>query len=123
LPNVKKDTLLIDEIENGFHWSVQKDMWRMILTAAKDDGTQFFFTTHSYEVLESLNAVLQEMKDNGDDLTVAPKDAEGNPDTTQKPLDLACVFRLKKDDTDKVTATQFVGEDLDLFVSSEAEIR
>ena len=119
----KGQTLFIDEIENGFHWSVQKDMWRMILTAAKDDGTQFFFTTHSYEVLESLNAVLQEMKETGDDLTVAPKDAEGNPVTTQEPLDLACVFRLKKDDTDKVTAKKFVGEKLDLFVASKAEIR
>jgi len=123
LPNVKKDTLLIDEIENGFHWSVQKDMWRMILTAAKDDGTQFFFTTHSYEVLESLNAVLQEMKDNGDDLKVAPKDAEGNPVTTQEPLDLACVFRLKKDDTDKVTAKKFIGEDLDIILTAGAELR
>ncbi|MFN7310342.1 MAG: hypothetical protein ACK5T0_03140, partial [Vampirovibrionales bacterium] len=84
---------------------------------------QFFFTTHSYEVLESLNAVLQEMKDNGDDLKVAPKDAEGNPNTTQEPLDLACVFRLKKDDSDKVTAKKYAGEKLDLFVASKAEIR
>jgi len=119
----KGQTLLIDEIENGFHWSVQKDMWRMILTAAKDDGTQFFFTTHSYEVLESLNAVLQEMKDNGDDLTVAPKDAEGNPDTTQEPLDLACVFRLKKDDTDKVTARKYTPNDLDFFTDLGEELR
>ena len=119
----KGQNIFIDEIENGFHWSVQKDMWRMILTAAKDDGTQFFFTTHSYEVLESLNAVLQEMKDNGDDLKVAPKDAEGNPNTTQEPLDLACVFRLKKDETDKVTARKLMGDDLEAFIINKVEIR
>jgi AAA15 family ATPase/GTPase len=121
LHHVKKTShfLLFDEIENGFHWSVQKDMWRMILTAAKDDGTQFFFTTHSYEVLESLNAVLQEMKENGESLKVDPKEG----DATSEPLDLACVFRLKKDDTDKVTAKKFVGEDLETFIKHKMEIR
>ena len=119
----KASCIFIDEIENGFHHTVQKQMWELVLRVAQKGEKQIFFTTHSYEVLESLNAVLQEMKENGESLKVDPKDAEGNPDTTQEPLDLACVFRLKKDDTDKVTATQFVGEDLDLFVSSEAEIR
>ncbi|XVJ52215.1 MAG: AAA family ATPase [Vampirovibrio sp.] len=125
LHHVKKDRhfLLFDEIENGFHWSVQKDMWRMILQAAKDDGTQFFFTTHSYEVLESLNAVLQEMKENGDALKVAPKNSEGNPTPTQEPLDLACVFHLNKDETDKVTAKKYAGEDLDILLTSGAELR
>ena len=57
----KGKVLLIDEIENGFHWSVQKDMWRMILTAAKDDGTQFFFTTHSKEVYQTLAQITKEI--------------------------------------------------------------
>ncbi len=115
----KGQTLFIDEIENGFHWSVQKDMWRMILTAAKDDGTQFFFTTHSYEVLESLNAVLQEMKDNGESLKVDPKEG----DATSDRLDLACVFELEKSTDDVVTYTKYQGLALEGAIINGIEIR
>ena len=119
LLNLNTPYIFIDEIENGFHWSVQKDMWRMILTAAKDDGTQFFFTTHSYEVLESLNAVLQEMKDNGESLKVDPKEG----DATSEPLDLACVFELEKSTDDVVTYTKYQGLALEGAIINGIEIR
>ncbi len=119
LPNVKNEVLFIDEIENGFHYSVQEDMWRMILTAAKDDGTQFFFTTHSYEVLESLNVVLQDMKEKGESLKVAPKEG----DATSEPLDLACVFELEKSNDDVVTYTKYQGLALEGAIINGIEIR
>jgi AAA15 family ATPase/GTPase len=117
-----KGMVCIDEVENGFHWRVQKDMWRMVLHAAKEEGTQFFFTTHSYEVLESLNDVLQEMEANGESLTVTPHQAE-DTETASQPLDLACVFHLKKDETDKVTAHKDSIDDLDFFIKSGVELR
>ena len=98
-------------------------MWRMVLEAAKNDGTQFFFTTHSYEVLESLNAVLQEMKEKGESLKVPSKDADGNPDTTQEALDLACVFELEKNSEDVVTYTKYHGLSLAGAIINGVEIR
>ena len=44
--------LLIDEIENGFHHSVQTKVWKSIACAAEQFDTQIFATTHSYECVE-----------------------------------------------------------------------
>ncbi len=45
--------LLIDEIENGFHHSVQAKVWKAIACAAEQFDTQIFATTHSYEFFEN----------------------------------------------------------------------
>ena len=44
--------VLMDEIENGIHHSVQVDVWRVIDNAAEEFDTQVFATTHSYECFE-----------------------------------------------------------------------
>ena len=44
-----KGAVLIDEIENGFHHSVLKDVWQVVEEAAHQFGTQVFATTHSLE--------------------------------------------------------------------------
>lgn len=41
--------VLIDEIDNGFHYSVLKDVWRAIALAARQAAVQVFATTHSWE--------------------------------------------------------------------------
>ena len=45
--------VLVDEIENGFHHSVQAKVWQAIAAAAEDFDTQIFATTHSYECFEN----------------------------------------------------------------------
>jgi hypothetical protein len=47
--------VLIDEIENGFHHSVLKDVWRVIAQAARKGDVQIFATTHSYECINAAN--------------------------------------------------------------------
>lgn len=49
----------IDEIENGLHYSVYKDLWEYILSVAGFTDSQFFITTHSIEVLKCLKEVLE----------------------------------------------------------------
>ena len=39
--------LIVDEAENGIHYSVQRDFWRMILGAAHQYNVQVLATTHS----------------------------------------------------------------------------
>ena len=41
--------LLIDEAENGIHYSVQADFWRMVLRSAHENNVQVIATTHSYD--------------------------------------------------------------------------
>jgi hypothetical protein len=46
--------LLIDEIENGLHWSVMPKIWRFLVEAAVVNRTQIFAATHSKDWLEGL---------------------------------------------------------------------
>lgn len=46
--------LLIDEIENGLHWSVMPKVWRFLVETALAGQVQIFATTHSKDWLEGL---------------------------------------------------------------------
>lgn len=43
--------LLIDEIENGLHYSVMPIIWKGLFLAAKEFDVQIFATTHSWECI------------------------------------------------------------------------
>ena len=45
--------ILIDEIENGIHYSIQKEFWNTIVNAAQENNCQIIATTHSYECLQN----------------------------------------------------------------------
>lgn len=47
LANSRDGFLLIDEVENGLHWSIQYDFWRMVIRTAHENNVQVFATTHS----------------------------------------------------------------------------
>lgn len=49
LANSHSGFLLIDEVENGIHQSVQQDFWRMVLLTAQENNAQVFATTHSWD--------------------------------------------------------------------------
>ena len=41
--------LVIDEVENGIHYSVHEDFWRMVLRTAEENDVQVFAATHSFD--------------------------------------------------------------------------
>jgi energy-coupling factor transporter ATP-binding protein EcfA2 len=49
--------LLIDEIENGLHWSVMPKVWRFLVETALALDIQVFATTHSKDWLEGIAAL------------------------------------------------------------------
>jgi hypothetical protein len=53
IASVPGGMLLIDEIENGLHYSVLADMWRAIGAAARGSETQIMATTHSWECIQA----------------------------------------------------------------------
>ncbi len=55
-----KKVLLIDEFENGLHYSILADVWRGILHATEREGIQVFATTHSYECIRAAHAAFAE---------------------------------------------------------------
>ncbi len=56
----KEYILLIDEIENGLHYTVHEEFWKKIFTAAKKLNIQIFATTHSLEMIQQFNKVAKE---------------------------------------------------------------
>ena len=49
--NASGGVVLIDEIENGLHYSVMKKVWQAVAEAARKADVQVFATTHSYECI------------------------------------------------------------------------
>jgi AAA domain, putative AbiEii toxin, Type IV TA system len=62
LVNAREGILLIDELENGLHYSVQTDIWRLIFRLAHQLNIQVFATTHSWDCIEGFQKAAQEMK-------------------------------------------------------------
>ncbi len=58
--NPMNNVLLIDEIENGLHYSAYKKLWEAIFALATATNKQIFVTTHSKETLYQLNEMLEE---------------------------------------------------------------
>ncbi|HUV90275.1 MAG TPA: AAA family ATPase [Anaerolineae bacterium] len=53
IANASGGTVLIDEIENGLHYSVMIEVWKAIAHAARQSDAQIFATTHSWECVEA----------------------------------------------------------------------
>jgi len=58
LVNAENGFLLIDEFENGLHYTVQEQLWKIIFKLAKDLNVQVFATTHSNDCINSFSEVL-----------------------------------------------------------------
>jgi len=63
IANAAGGVVLIDEIENGFHYSIQKDVWKAVGEAARTFDTQLFITSHSYESIKHANKVFRGNRD------------------------------------------------------------
>jgi len=57
--------LIIDEFENGLHYTVQENIWALIFDLAEQLDIQVFATTHGWDCVESFSrvAVLKEKAD------------------------------------------------------------
>ncbi len=55
--------LLIDEFENGLHYSVQEKIWTLLFELSKKLNIQIFATTHSWDCIESFAKVARQNKE------------------------------------------------------------
>lgn len=97
--------LLIDEFENGLHYSVQEKVWGLLFEMAEKLDVQIFATTHSWDCIESFATVALQ----------------------QKPENEGLIFRMgksvRKSNEGQVIATIFSGEELKYITQSNMEIR
>lgn len=91
--------LLIDEVENGLHYSIQCDFWQMVIQAAQDNDVQVIATTHGWDCIAGFAKAATELE------------AINCP-----------VVRLTQR-RDKFFATTFVGQNLDIAIHNDFEVR
>lgn len=60
---VPNGVILVDEIDNGFHYSSLRNLWLSLFKACYKNNVQLFATTHSYECIKAFNDVYNEKKD------------------------------------------------------------
>ncbi len=100
----KDGFLLIDEFENGLHYSVQEKVWRMVFELAEKLNIQVFATTHSWDCITSFAKVAQ-----------------------QRENDDGILFRVgrsvRTSDKGKVIATVFSGTSLFDLTQADIEVR
>ena len=99
LANSRNGFLVIDEAENGIHYSVQRDYWRMILQTAHKDNVQVIATTHSWDCVKGFAQAATEFED-----------AEG------------ILVRLERDD-DGMRAIEYSEEELRVAAKQGIEVR
>jgi AAA15 family ATPase/GTPase len=58
LVNAQNSFLLIDEFENGLHYSVQEQLWKIIFDLSEKLNVQVFATTHSEDCISGFESIL-----------------------------------------------------------------
>lgn len=64
---VRNGMVLIDEIENGIHYSVMRDLWDRVRDWIREWNVQFIATTHSAECID---AAMEAFADEPNDLSI-----------------------------------------------------
>ena len=100
----KGGMLLIDEVDNGFHFTSMTSLWQAILSTASECNTQIFVSTHNIDSLKSLNTVLSKQIN------------------TQMRQEISAYKLIKKDNADLV-ALRYGFEEFSHMMSNDIEIR
>lgn len=98
LCNARNGVLLVDEIENGLHYSVQTEIWRTIFRLASTLNVQVFATSHSWDCVRAFQQAASE-----------------------SPQDGALVRLTRREN--RVIATQFTEQELTLVTRDQIEVR
>jgi AAA15 family ATPase/GTPase len=61
----KGGILLIDEFENGLHWSVQEKIWDSLFKLASELKIQIFATTHSEDAVKAFSVIANKRTEEG----------------------------------------------------------
>jgi predicted ATPase len=99
LVNARDGILVVDEFENGLHWSVQPTIWRMVFRLANKLNVQVFSSTHSRDCIAGFEEAWKEQVESG------------------------AFFRLNVKQNDGVTVTPYTCETLSDALETDVEIR
>lgn len=96
--------VLIDELSNGFHYSVMKPMWELVLKAAIKNDVQIFASTHDVDSIRGFQRAAAELeKEHG--------------------REIAAGFKLQRIAEDELRSYRFSVSQLGYAIEQEMEIR
>lgn len=78
LINCEDGYLMIDEVENGLHYSVQEELWKIIFELSDKLNVQVFATTHSEDSINSFERVLNKVSKNKSGKLIRLENRGGN---------------------------------------------
>ncbi len=74
LLQVKGGFLLIDEFENGLHYSIQPKVWELLFNLSTELNIQVFATSHSKDTIENFSKVWSKFESSGSFYRLSLKD-------------------------------------------------
>ncbi|ATB43918.1 hypothetical protein CYFUS_009399 [Cystobacter fuscus] len=92
LANSKDGLFLVDELENGVHYSAQEQLWRLIFETASQLNVQVFATTHSWDCIEAFQRAASAHPSNGALISLARQE-DGVKGTVFNERDLEIITR------------------------------
>ena len=99
LTSCRNGFLIVDEVENGIHHSVQHRFWLMILRAAQKHNVQVFASTHSHDCVRGFAQAAAEL-DNAESILLRLERKDGN-----------------------LRAVEYTKEELEIAVDADIEVR
>jgi len=99
---MKDGLLLIDEIENGLHYTALIPLWEAIFKMARGSNMQLFIATHSYECIATMTKAYREL------------DVEEG---------FISLFRIDRDNDNRHRAFQYEMDTLLAGIEKEFEVR
>ncbi len=99
--NCENGYLLIDEFENGLHFSVQEQLWKVLIHLSSVLNIQVFATTHSNDCIDGFENAIQNSNDSS----------------------IGVLYRLEKDKETGIKAVKFDLDEVKIATDENIEIR
>jgi predicted ATPase len=99
LVHARGEALLIDEVENGLHFSIQDQVWEAIFRLAQELDVQVFATTHSWDTLVGFQYAAKQSSAKG------------------------MLYRLDRETNGRVNAVQYTEREVGIAAEQRIEVR
>lgn len=102
--NCENGVLLIDEFENGLHYSVQHQLWKVINDLSTKLNVQVFATTHSMDTLRSLSELI-------------------NDYPIEEMQDKVACYYLQRTQTNEIKSYRYSADNFEFLINKGEDIR
>lgn len=96
--------VLIDELSNGFHYSVMRAMWDIVIRAAIRNDVQIFATTHDEDSIKGFREAAMAIRNENE-------------------AEIASAFKLQRISDDELRSYRFSIDQLGNAIDGETEVR